>query len=148
MNPYNPDTKIFSAARQVFLERHGNRSTYELESSKPQGRQVLVKLSAVNGIDEAKECVGLEICVTENVLESLQPGEYYQYQAIGLEVTDVSGTRIGVITGILSTPAGELYVVKGAEKEHLIPARKEFVEKVDFAAGKVIINAPPGLLDL
>jgi 16S rRNA processing protein RimM len=148
VNPYNPATKIFSAARQVLVERDGKRSAFELESSKPQGRQFLVKLRDVNGIDEAKGYVGFELCVVENALESVQPGEYYHYQAIGLEVTDVSGARVGVITGILSTPGGELYVVRGVEKEHLIPARKEFVEKVDLAAGKVIINVPPGLLDL
>jgi 16S rRNA processing protein RimM len=148
VNPYNPETKLFSAPREVFLERDGNRSMYELASSKSQGRQFLIKLSAINGIDEAQKCVGFELCVAENALESLQPGEYYHYQAIGFEVIDLNGSLVGVITGILSTPAGELYVVRGAEKEHLIPAIKEFIEKVDLAAGKLIINPPPGLLDL
>jgi len=39
-------------------------------------------------------------------------------------------------------------VVTGEHKEHLIPAVKEIVEKIDFAAGKMTINPPPGLLDL
>jgi 16S rRNA processing protein RimM len=86
--------------------------------------------------------------VTENALQPLQPGEYYHYQAIGLEVFDLNGERIGIITRLWSTPAGELYVVQGSEKEHLIPAVKEIIEKVDLAAGKMIINPPAGLLGL
>ena len=42
----------------------------------------------------------------------------------------------------------DLYVVQGATKEHLIPAVKDIIEKVDFASGKMIINPPEGLLDL
>ena len=47
-----------------------------------------------------------------------------------------------------STPGGELYVVSGDSKEHLIPAVKEIIEKVDFVTGKMVINPPEGLLDL
>lgn len=148
MNPYNPETTVFSAAREVFLEQQGKRSAHELESSKPHHRQFLIKLSGINGIEEARKWVGFDLCVAENALQRLQPGEYYHYQAIGLEVLDLNGERIGVITHTWSTPGGELYVVQGVEKEHLIPAVKEIVERVDLAAGKMIINPPPGLLDL
>jgi 16S rRNA processing protein RimM len=148
LNPYNPETTVFSAAHQVFLERHGKRSAHELESSKRHGRQFLIKLSGIDGIEEASKWVGFDLCVAESALQPLQPGEYYHYQAIGLEVLDLNGEVIGVITHTWSTPGGELYVVQGAEKEHLIPAVKEIVEKVDLAAGKMIINPPAGLLDL
>lgn len=148
MNPYNPDTTVFSSAREVILEQQGKRSVHELESSKPHGRQYLIKLSGINGIEEAKNWVGFDLCVDEDALQPLQPGEYYHFQAIGLEVLDLQGERIGVITQTWSTPGGELYVVQGAEKEHLIPAVKEIIEKVDLASGKMIINPPAGLLDL
>ena len=67
---------------------------------------------------------------------------------VGLEVFDTKGERIGVIVRTWPTPGGELYVVNGPSKEHLIPAVKEIIEKVDFAAGRMIINPPEGLLDL
>jgi 16S rRNA processing protein RimM len=53
-----------------------------------------------------------------------------------------------VVTRIWSTAGGELYVVQGPEREHLIPAVKEIIERVDLEAGKMVIDAPPGLLDL
>ncbi len=81
-------------------------------------------------------------------LPPLLPGEYYHYQVIGLEVIDAVGTRIGVITRIWSKEGGDLYVVKGNDKEYLIPATKEVIEKIDFSAGQVVIRPPEGLLEL
>ncbi len=133
----------------MLLEKQGYRAAHILESSNLHGRQRLIKLRGVNTIEEAKRWVGFDLCVPEAALEPLKPGEYYEYQVIGLEVLDLHGARVGIIAGICSTPGGDLYVVRGEEnKEHLIPAVKEIVEKVDFTAGKMIINPPDGLLDL
>jgi 16S rRNA processing protein RimM len=92
--------------------------------------------------------VGSTLLLRESNLETLAPGQYYHYQVVGFEVFAATGERLGTISSILTTPAGELYVVEGSDKEHLIPAVKEFIDKVDFATGKMIINPPEGLLDL
>ncbi len=148
LNPYNTETTLFSSARQVILEKQGQRAEHVLDSSSPHGRQRLIKLRDVNSIEEARQWIGFDLCVAETALEALKPGEYYHYQVMGLEVFDRTNTRVGVIVGMCSTPGGDLYVVRGEGKEHMIPAVKEIVEKVDFAAGKMIINPPDGLLDL
>ena len=99
-------------------------------------------------INDAEPWVGSILYLPERDLDSLLSGEYYHYQVVGLEVFDTKGERIGVIVRTWPTPGGELYVVNGPSKEHLIPAVKEIIEKVDFAAGRMIINPPEGLLDL
>lgn len=148
INCYNSGSTVLSSARQVYLERQGIRSARELEESKPYKGHFLLKLRGIDGIAEARRWIGCVLSVAEDVLPALNAGEYYHYQAIGLEVVDVKGERIGVVSQILSTPGGELYVVKGPTKEHFIPAVREIVEKVDFSAGKIIVNFPEGLLDL
>jgi len=148
LNPYNTETTIFSSAREVILEKQGHRVAHVLDSNNPHGRQHLIKLRGVNSIEEARQWVGFDLCVPETALEPLKPGEYYQYQVMGLEVFERSGARVGVIIGVQSTPGGDLYVVRGEDKEHMIPAVKEIVEKVDFFAGRMIIDPPDGLLDL
>ena len=148
VNPFNPETTVLTAGRQLIVEKEGQRTPHEIESSKQNKRQILIKLRGVDGIDNARKWVGATICVDPDVLEPLEPGQYYHYQVVGLEVYALSGERIGVITRVWSTPGGELYVVQGTTKEFLIPAVKEIIEKVDFTAGRVIINPPEGLLDL
>ena len=130
------------------MEKDRTRWRHEIERSRPYKSQFLVKLSGVDRIDDAELWIGSILYLAERDLDSLPSGEYYHYQVIGLEVFDTKGERIGVVARTWATPGGELYVVTGAFKEHLIPAVKEIIEKVDFAAGKMVINPPEGLLDL
>ena len=148
LNPFNPETSAFDSSSEVILDKGGDRTPHEIEFSKGHGRQILVKLRGVDGIDDARKWVGSTLCVDADALGPLEPGQYYHYQVVGLEVYALQGECIGVITRVWSTPGGELYVVQGAKKEFLIPAVKEIIEKVDFAVGRVIINPPEGLLDL
>jgi 16S rRNA processing protein RimM len=148
LKPYNPQTTVLNPTREIWLEKNGKRSRREIENSRPHRDQFLVKLSKIDRIDDAALWVGSILYLAERDLDSLPAGEYYHYQVVGLEVFDIKGERIGVIARTWSTPGGELYVVKGPLKEHLIPAVKEIIEKVDFAAQKMVINPPKGLLDL
>jgi 16S rRNA processing protein RimM len=148
LNPYNKQTNALTPAREIWLEKDRTRWTHEIAMSRAHKNQILLKLSGVDRIDDAQQRVGSVLYVAEGDLGSLAAGEYYHYQVIGLEVFDTTGELIGVVTRTWSTPAGELYVVAGAFKEHLIPAVREIIEKVDFVARKMIINPPEGLLDL
>jgi 16S rRNA processing protein RimM len=148
LKAYNPQTTVLNPSREIWLEKDGTRSKHEIEKSRPYRSQFLVKLSGMDRIDDAEPWVGSILYLAERDLDSLPSGEYYHYQVIGLEVFDTKGERIGVVARTWSTPGGELYVVNGVFKEHLIPAVKEIIEKVDFATGKMVINPPEGLLDL
>jgi 16S rRNA processing protein RimM len=107
-----------------------------------------VRLEGVDGINEAEKWIGSILSVAETALPPLDADEYYYYQVVGLEVFDTHGHRVGTIARLLSTPSGDLYVVQGEAKEYLIPVTKEIIEKIDFAAGRMIINPPEGLLEL
>ena len=148
LKPYNTQTTVLTRAREVWLEKDRTRWMDEIATSRPYKNQFLVKLAGVDRIDDAQRRVGSILSVAERDLGSLPAGEYYHYQVVGLEVFDTQSKRIGVVTRTWSTPAGELYVVTGAHKDFLIPAVKEIIEKVDLAAGRVVINPPEGLLDL
>lgn len=148
LKPYNTQTTVLTRAREVWLEKDRTRWMDEIATSRAYKNQFLVKLAGVDRIDDAQRRVGSILSVAERDLGSLPAGEYYHYQVVGLEVYDTQSKRIGVVTRTWSTPAGELYVVTGAHKDFLIPAVKEIIEKVDLAAGRVVINPPEGLLDL
>lgn len=148
LHPYNPDMASLRAGVEVILEKAGARSSHDLEAISPHKNQFLIKLRDLQSIDDAARCVGATLSVAESSLEALAPSEYYPYQVIGFEVFDLKGEPIGRITSVMTTPGGTLYVVRGESKEHLIPAVKEIVERVDFTEGKVIVNPPDGLLEL
>jgi 16S rRNA processing protein RimM len=148
LKPYNPQTALLSAGQEIFLEKDGNAFSHILQSSSPHKGQFLIKLKGLESIEQAQPWVGSILSVAEEALQPLKPGEYYQYQAVGLDVFDTEGKWIGKVTRIWSKEGGDLYVVSDGSKEYLIPAVKEVIEKIDLPGGKMIINPPPGLLDL
>jgi 16S rRNA processing protein RimM len=148
LNPFNPGTTAFDSIREIYLERDGARSSHTLEAHRFHNRHVLLKLQGVDSIETAALLIGARLCVDEAFLPALKPGEYYHFQAVGLQVLDIQGNRLGTVTRTWSAGGGELYVVTGEGKEYLIPAVKEIVENIDFDAGIMIINPPDGLLDL
>ena len=148
LKPYNPKSAIFSSAQKIFLEKGEVSSLHDVEASRIHKGLFLLKLRAVDTINQAQKWVGSILSVDEDRLQPLNPGEYYYYQALGLDVFDLRGQWIGVITRIWSKEGGDLYVVKAASKEYLIPAVKEVIERVDLSARKMIINPPAGLLEL
>jgi 16S rRNA processing protein RimM len=148
IQPFNPHSTALDSAREVFIEREGTSCPHQLEENRPHNRQTLIKLYGIDSIDAAKPLIGAHICVTEDSLPPLKPGEYYHFQVIGLEVVDTQGKPIGTVSRTWVVGGREIYVVAGGAKEYLIPAVKEIIEKVDFETGKMIINPPDGLLDL
>jgi 16S rRNA processing protein RimM len=148
LNPYNFESPLLSTLSEAILIKDGTRSAVEVEAARPHRRQILLKLRGIDIIESARQWVGSTLAVPEKALETPAPGQYYHYQVIGLDVFDTSGVRIGTLKQIWSTPGSELYVVAGLDKEHLIPAVKEIIAKVDLEAGRIIVDLPAGLLDL
>jgi len=148
LRTHNLQSPLLDSAREIVLEKDGVRSRHFLQLSKTQKDNVLVQLKGIDGIDIAKTLVGSTLLVDEEALQPPGPGEYYYYQALGLNVFDTRGVWIGKVTRIWFKKGGDLYVVSGASREYLIPAIKEVVEKIDIPGKKMIINPPNGLLDI
>ena len=145
---YNPESNPLSSSQEILIEKAGIAAPQRLKAVKGHSSRSLILLDGVAGIDEAKKWVGATVSVAEAQLPPLAPNEYYYYQAVGLEVFDTKGERIGIVERIWSKPGGDLYVVKGDAKEYLIPVTKEIIEKIDLASGRITINLPAGLLEL
>ncbi len=148
LKTYNFQSHLLGSGRQIVLDNGGIQTPHILESSKAHKGNLLVKLRGTNEINFAKTWVGSTLLVAEDDLEPPQPGEFYYYQAVGLEVFTTQGERIGKVTRIWIKEGGDLYVVTDASKEYLVPAVKEVIEKIDLPAGKMIINLPEGLLEV
>ena len=79
---------------------------------------------------------------------SLPEGQYYHHQIIGLRVRTTQGELIGTITDVLSGKSNDNYIVKGNQREILIPAIEDVVKAIDLEQGCVTIEAIEGLLSL
>lgn len=74
---------------------------------------------------------------------------WYDEQLVGLRADDPSGHRLGVVAGIEHGPGQDRLVLDlEAGYPAYVPLVHELVPVVDPGAGYVVVDAPPGLLEL
>ena len=80
------------------------------------------------------------------------PDEFHDHQLTGLTVVTVSGEVVGTVSDVLHYGQDLLSVTPAVgtsrQEEVLVPFVAAIAVEVDLAAGKVVIDPPPGLLDL
>jgi 16S rRNA processing protein RimM len=110
--------------------------------------QLLIAFAGISDRTAAGELTGTWLSVDSSQLPpTADPEEFRDHQLIGLSVRTPAGEAVGVVTDVLHH-GQDLLVVQGAPgQEHLVPFVKAIVPEVDVAAGVLVIDPPPGLLD-
>lgn len=116
-----------------------------IEKSHWLGRQVIVKLSSVDTVEQAEKLRGELLEVKLDEIPALEPDRYYQFQIVGMEVCTEEGEPLGKVTEILETGSNDVYVVRGPRGEILVPAIEDVVKEVDLARGRITIEPIEGL---
>ncbi|WP_462187774.1 MULTISPECIES: ribosome maturation factor RimM [unclassified Frankia] len=74
---------------------------------------------------------------------------WWDRDLVGLRAVTTAGMLLGHVTGIIHSPAGDLLAIGGPDGgEHLVPFVRDIVPTVDPPAGRIVVDPPPGLLDL
>jgi 16S rRNA processing protein RimM len=77
------------------------------------------------------------------------PEEYFDRQLIGLAVVTVDGVALGPIDDVIHLPGQDLLSVRREDgRELLVPFVAEIVPEIDVEAARVVVDLPPGLLEL
>jgi len=76
------------------------------------------------------------------------PDEFRDHELIGLAVRTTTGDTVGMVKDVLHHGQDVLVVQSPDKAEHMVPFVKALVPEVDLAGGVLVIDPPPGLLDL
>jgi 16S rRNA processing protein RimM len=110
--------------------------------------ELLVRFEGVRDRDAAGELRGTWLIVDSSTLApSDDPDEFHDYELVGLTVRTIDGTEIGVVEDVLHS-GQDLLAVRAGSREILVPFVKAIVTDVDVASGVLVIDPPPGLIDL
>lgn len=107
-----------------------------------------IRFEGCNDREAAERLRGALIEIDEADLPALDDGLYYVHDLVGLEVVTTAGEPIGELVEVLHTGANDVYIVRRpGQRDVLIPAIADVVVEVDVPAGRMRIEALPGLLD-
>ncbi len=112
--------------------------------------RLLLSFEGVRDRNAAEALRGTLLLVEVDADERLEdPDEFYDHQLVGLTAVQADGVEVGRVSQVLHLPAQDVLVVKDAHgRESLVPFVAEIVPEVDLDAGRVVLNPPPGLLNL
>jgi 16S rRNA processing protein RimM len=112
-----------------------------------QGR-LLVTFEELTDRDAAEAARGLTLHTDVDPDERpADPDEFYDHQLVGLTAYDVTGDRLGEVSGLVHGGAQDLLTVRTDDgRDALVPFVKELVPEVDLAARRVVVADRPGLV--
>ena len=118
----------------------GSTTTVQVLEGRRQGKGIVAQISGCNNRDQAAAMRGIRVSVSVDELQTLDDGEYYWRDLIGLTVNNRQGVELGTVSSLLETGNNDVLVVKG-ERERLIPYLPgSSVINVDLAAGNMLVD--------
>jgi len=120
-----------------------------LEGWKRRGERVVLKLSGIDSVDEARALAGAEIRIpSEDSPDRAPEGSYFAHQLEGARVKSVSGEELGRVISV-ATPAGQsLLEIDGPRGRFTVPLAGAICVKIDVDRGEIVIDPPEGLIEL
>src|SRR5262245_2192057 len=150
VTPLTDRPERFEAVRECVLwdQARDTRELRRITAARRQGGAVLVSVAGCETVEDASALVGRLVALPVEAALPLPPGHFYPWQLEGCRVVTEDGREIGRVSRIEQSPAQDLWVVTDGAREYLLPAVAEIVVDVDLSAGRVVVRAPDGLLDL
>ena len=159
----DPDLRF--AAGSVLATEPAVRGPLTVSSSRWHSGRLLVMFAGCNDRSGAEELRGTTLVLdSAEVGPPQDPEEFNDHELIGLSVQTLAGDPVGVVADVLHQ-GQDLLVIAPADGrpppggppgaapgdgpgQILVPFVAAIVPEVDVAAGRLVIDPPPGLLDL
>jgi 16S rRNA processing protein RimM len=115
--------------------------------------RLLVSFAGIEDRMDAEALRGIWLTIAvANVPLPQDPDEFHDHHLTGLTVVTVSGELVGTVTDVLHTGQDLLAVTPAPgtsrQAEVLVPFVAAIAVEVDLDGGRLVIDPPPGLLDL
>ncbi|WP_298528380.1 ribosome maturation factor RimM [uncultured Ruminococcus sp.] len=143
--PYTDTPELLCEFDRLFIGK--NRDEINVIRARVFKNTVIMKLEGVDTPEAAEKLRNKLLYMHRDDLE-LDDDTYFIQDLIGLEVSDAdSGKVYGKIADVMQTGANDVYVIKGDDREYLVPAIADVVVSTDIDSGTMTIRPLEGLFD-
>lgn len=132
--------------KKIYVGQDNQWRAAEVEAARPHGKGFAIKLRGCEDRNEAELYRHHLIAIDKADLPTLEEGEYYWHQLVGLRVVVQStGQLLGKVNHLLETGSNDVLVVQACEQsidqqERLLPYRPETVLAVDLAEATMYVD--------
>lgn len=121
--------------------KHRNASQIvTIQNGKIHGLFLIVKLEEIEDPETAKHYTNDLIAIEREALPSLNKGEYYWSDLIGLRVISVNGLHLGTVTSLIETISNDILIVQNRDCERMIPYISQVIKSVNVEENNVVVD--------
>lgn len=138
----------FRPGRKLYIFMEGTSLPIEvvIKTTRPHKQFQIVSFEGYSSINDVEKFKGGTLKIKEEDRGTLEEGEFYFDEIIGLEVWSEEGEKLGFVKEILQTGANDVWVVKREKKpDLLLPYIEDCVKQVDLTEKKIIVHLLEGL---
>lgn len=135
-------------SRRLRLAGAATERTVSVSESRPSGECLVIRLAELGDREAAEAARDAEL-VLAGELDVAAPEAPREWQLLGMQVLlATEGTVLGSVVGLAPMPGQPLLQVKGEMKVYAIPFVPPILCGIDWAARRITIDPPAGLLEL
>ena len=138
----------FKAGSRILGVREGEPPVVlTVATSRAHKTGAVVRFEGFDDPDQAGELRGLDLEVPRAEVPKAPSGTYYQYELLGCLCRN-DGEELGRVIEVVEDGGGLMLIVAGEGRRVPVPFVKEFLRRVDVAAGEIDLALPPGFLEI
>lgn len=160
IQPHSAFPEALFSSRRWFLQpsERGGRAfdgtvCLSIKEARAHSGAVVAAAQEIADRDAAQALKGARVFVPRSEFPVVGPDEYYWVDLLGLDVVNREGVALGKVRDLLSTGPQTVLVIKqsplveaGAKekvRERMIPFVAAFVDKVDLAGRRIVVDWQP-----
>ncbi|MBO7473271.1 MAG: 16S rRNA processing protein RimM [Ruminococcus sp.] len=143
--PYTDSPELLAEFDRLFIGK-GHEEVF-IERSRVFKNTVIAKIEGVDTPEAAEKLRNKVLYMHRDDLE-LDEDTYFIQDLIGMEVRDADTAEVyGTIADVMQTGANDVYVIKGQDREYLVPAIADVVISTNTDENIMTIRPLDGLFD-
>jgi 16S rRNA processing protein RimM len=148
----NPETDFlearFKPGAVLHVQRGGRVEALRVMTMRVHQGRPIVGIEGIETMNDAETLAGLELRIPAEELEPLPAGVFYRHDLVGCRVETVGGEAVGEVSKVEGEMSTSRLVVQSPTGEVLIPMAETICVMIDTAARRIVVDPPPGLLDV
>jgi len=140
VKPLTDDPRRFWDLEQVFVREGETYSPRAARCVRVHDGFAYLLFEGAQDREAAEALRGTLLFVERAHASPLPEDAHYIVDLVGCEVFDTRGERVGILAEVLQPGAHDVYVIRTARGELLVPALKRAVPAVDVAARRITVD--------
>lgn len=138
IRPEADSIERFRDLEEVCIRHEGRQWIARIERARRHGKDILLEFHGVTTVPAARRLQGAVLAIPRAERRTLQPGEYFIDDLIGVDAFAPDGRHLGQVENVLQLPANDVYVIG----RYLYPAIREYVLEIDLPGRRMVVKPP------